>query len=238
MENSELLKHALLIILGHYGSGKTNLALNCTRAMRLQGRQPTLIDLDVVNPYFRSTEFQDFAEEEGVTIIGPVFGNTALDAPSLSPAIEPAIRHASFECPVIVDVGGDPDGARALVRYAPTIEAHEDVLLVVVVNTRRPETRTAEDNKNLIDSLVGQSGLTLDGIVGNTHLAEFTTPDVIEGSLSVLEELSELSKLPVLAVTVPKELQQEGTLLQGDKLQSLNTELLLPVERIVKTVWQ
>lgn len=223
--------HALLVILGHYGSGKTNLALNIAVKLRKLGRCPLLVDLDIVNPYFRTTDYQELALHEDIKILGPALGNSNLEAPSLAPGVDAALRHASLEQPVIVDVGGDPDGARALARFAPTINGVANKIVIAVVNAKRPETQTLRENLRMLGELSDISALSIDGLVGNTHLAEFTTHKTAQDSLPLLEELAHESGIPLLAVTVPASLtSQEGDCLQG--------ESALPVERLVTTPWQ
>ncbi|MDR3315929.1 MAG: hypothetical protein LBS98_05590, partial [Coriobacteriales bacterium] len=113
----------LTLITGHYGAGKTNLALNVARGLRADYERVTLIDLDIVNPYFRCSDNLGFLQAFNIDLLGPVYGTDApnLDAPSLSPGIGEAMQQASEAHAVVVDVGGDPDGARALARYEPSI---------------------------------------------------------------------------------------------------------------------
>lgn len=241
-------KYALIVILGHYGSGKTNLALNLALKLRDAGRSPTLVDLDVVNPYFRSTDYEDLATSAGISLIGPVFGSSNLDAPSLSPGIDGVITGASLDAPVILDVGGDTDGARALARYLPSIRLAKDKVILAVVNTRRPDTQSVDENLAMLEGLSAATGLGIDALVGNTHLAEFTTRQTVLDSLPVLEGLSAASGIPLVTVTVPagpyaKGAPQGEGLQEGDTLQESGTDAegempLLPVERLVKTVWQ
>ncbi|MDR2035574.1 MAG: hypothetical protein LBP91_02735 [Coriobacteriales bacterium] len=221
-------KYALLVVLGHYGSGKTNLALNLAKKLSDLGRPPLVVDLDVVNPYFRTTDYQELTDREGIEVVGPVFGNSSLDAPSLAPGIDSMIREASLQRPVILDVGGDPDGARALVRYAPEIRSVENRLTLLVVNARRPESQQVEDNLMMIGAISGMTNLPIEALIGNTHLAEFTTFETIEQSLELLEELSTISRLPLMAVTIPAGL----TVPPGSE------DLYLPIERLVRTSWQ
>lgn len=260
MAANELLQHALVIVIGHYGSGKTNLSLNLARMLKAQGKQPTLVDLDVVNPYFRSTDYQELTEHEDIPIVGPVFGKSNLDAPSLPPAVDTTIQQAHIDAPVIVDVGGDPDGARALARYVPSIERVDDALVVVVVNTRRPETKSLEDNLAMIKQLEKQTGLTVSGMVGNNHLAESTTLELALEAESLLKTLAKQSKRKLLAITVPAEAIEDPSATdktherlspsqtatnggspvdeKGARVVEFDDALLLPVTRLVKTVWQ
>jgi len=217
---------ALFVILGHYGSGKTNLSLNLARKLKELGREPLVVDLDIVNPYFRSTDYQELMEAEGVRVMGPALGRLNLDLSSLAPGIDTIIENATLAQPVIVDVGGDPDGARALVRYIPAINKVESKLVLLVVNLRRPETQGIEDNLTMIEELIKTTSLPIDALIGNTHLAEFTTLETVEQSLPILEELSLGSKLPLIAVTLPESFESR-----------MNTPFF-PIERLVKTNWQ
>jgi len=220
--------YALLVILGHYGSGKTNLSLNLAKKLKGLGKSPVLVDLDVVNPYFRSTDYQDLMDAEGIRVVGPVFGGSSLDVPSLAPGIDALIESATLEEPVILDIGGDPDGARALVRYTPCINKVESRLVIMLVNTRRPETQTLQDNLQMLQEITATTSLAIDGFIGNTHLAEFTTLETIEQSIPLLKQLSSKTGIPLVAVTMPNELSQ----------QIKNQEVYLPIERLVKTNWQ
>lgn len=226
-------QYALLVILGHYGSGKTNLALNLALKLKRIGRDPLLVDLDVVNPYFRTSDYLALTSAEGIRVTGSVFANSSLDAPSLAPGIDSKIMEASLAHPVILDIGGDPDGARALVRYSAAIEQVQNKLVLLVVNSRRPETMSLEGNLEMIAEIQATSGLTLAGIIGNSHLAEFTTPEIIEASLPLLEELANRSAIPLVAVTtscsVDASLQEQA----GKRAYEL-----LSIERLVKTGWQ
>jgi hypothetical protein len=221
----------LIVILGHYGSGKTNLALNIAKYYSKYKRTPLLIDLDVVNPYYRSTDFAEFAQEQGVELTGPIFGASNLDAPSLAPGIDSRILEASSEPPVIIDVGGDPDGARALARFATAVQAKPDALVLYVVNFRRPETATVEQNLQLIAELEQSSHLSVTALIGNTHLQDDTDATLIETSFAPLQELAEQSNLPIAAIAVTDELVAE---LEGASPPAP----LLPISRIVKNSWE
>lgn len=233
----QLKNSALLVILGHYGSGKTNLALNLALQLKDLGRTPLLVDLDVVNPYFRSTDYSELVESNGIGITGPVYGKSNLDAPSLAPGIDSKIAEASVDAPVIVDVGGDADGVRALARFVPAINKVKNKYVMAVVNTRRLETSTVEGSMQLLLELKTASAPSIDALIGNTHLAEHTTVATITQSLSTLQELSSTSGIPLVAVTVSEELYEQTAQELSETLQKSETKLL-PIKRFVKTVWQ
>jgi hypothetical protein len=225
----------LTLVIGHYGVGKTNLSLNIARALRAVAPRVTLVDLDIVNPYFRTTDNRDFLDACNVEVLGPVYGGSNLDTPSLPPGVDEALEGASDEHLVLVDVGGDPDGARALGRYAGTIAARP-YRMVYVANFRRPETATVAANLALLRGIEESSGLAVTALVGNTHLKEFTMAEDIVAAASLTHELAGEAHLPLLGVTAPVALvgQVEALLAAGG-----NDDICVyPVEALVTTPWE
>ncbi|MDR1421786.1 MAG: hypothetical protein LBI64_02855 [Coriobacteriales bacterium] len=226
----------LTIIVGHYGVGKTNLSLNIARDLRALGNKVTLIDLDIVNPYFRSTDNRDFVEQRGIRLLGPVHGATNLDTPSLPPGINEALSAAGEGHAVIVDVGGDPDGARALGRYAAHIKAlpHR---MVDVVNFSRPEMASVKDNLELLSATELTSGLAHTEIVGNTHLKNLTTAELILASVAPTIEFSQQAHLPLAGITAPRALVAELEALLAADIATIGVPVY-PVDVIVGTSWE
>ncbi|MCL2632268.1 MAG: hypothetical protein FWD45_04185, partial [Coriobacteriia bacterium] len=218
--------------------GKTNLALNLIdRWLRLH-KKLTLIDLDVVNPYFRSSDSAVWLEASGVKLLGPSLARSTLDTPSLAPGIDESIRSGSLDNPVLVDVGGDPDGARALSRYAESIRT-QSYELIYIANFNRPEVANAASALALMQAIEAQSGLAVTGIISNTHLKEFTSVEQIMSTMPALLELSELAELPVLVITAPEELASDlkqalDTWLPGQR----NSIPVLAMQQMVKTPWE
>ncbi|MCL1848032.1 MAG: ParA family protein [Coriobacteriia bacterium] len=198
----------LTIITGHYGVGKTNLSLNIARDLRLVTPRVTLVDLDVVNPYFRSTDNRGFLDTHGIQVLGPVYGASNLDTPSLSPGIDHAILDAGPGHAVIIDVGGDADGARALGRYAPKI-ALRPHRLIHVVNLRRPETASVEDNLQVLRDIETTAGLKVTGIIGNTHLKELSTAVDIVAAVRPTCAVAKAAGIPLTSIAVPRALANE-----------------------------
>ena len=184
--NKILTEKQYLVLTGNYGSGKTELALNL--AMQYADKfRTTLVDLDIVNPYFRSGEKAEEMEKAGIRMLMPTFAMTTVDIPAL-----PAEIQSVFEVPsdkVIFDVGGDDTGAAALGRYYPSFSARRDqTAVMLVVNCMRPLTQNMEDIIDLALRIENRGRLKIDAIINNTNLADQTEPEMVEaGEKTVLE---------------------------------------------------
>ena len=190
----------ITVVTGHYGSGKTNFSANLAIKLAAEGKKVTVADLDIVNPYFRSADFAELFREKNVTLAAPMFANTNLDIPAISFDLE---RIAEEDGYLIVDVGGDEDGAAALGRYANGFSAHSDNIEVVyVVNMYRYLTGTAEGAVQFMNEIAYASRLKHTAIVNNSNLAEETTAERIEASVPYAEKICELTGLPLLYTVV------------------------------------
>ena len=185
----------LTLFAGHYGSGKTNLALNWAYALRREGLPVTVADLDIVNPYFRTKDAAAALERAGIGLISSAYANTNLDVPAMPKEIYSLVdgrdRHG------VLDIGGDDRGALALGRYAPAIREENDYEMLLVVNRARPLTRTAADTLAVAREIETACGLAFTAIVNNTNLGAETTAEDVLSSLSYAEELSHLTGLSV-----------------------------------------
>ena len=167
-----------LVLTGNYGSGKTELALNLALQFSQKFRT-TLVDLDIVNPYFRSGEKADEMRRAGVRMLMPTYAMTTVDIPAL-----PAEIQSVFEVPsdrVIFDVGGDDTGAAALGRFYPSFIAHrEQTRMLFVINCMRPLTREADEIIDLAERIQNRGRLKIDMLINNTNLADMTEPEMVE----------------------------------------------------------
>jgi hypothetical protein len=229
----------LTIITGHYGVGKTNLSLNIVRDLSVVLPRVTLVDLDIVNPYFRSTDNRAFLDACGVELFGPVHGASNLDTPSLSPGIDEAIRTAGAKRVVLIDVGGDPDGARALGRFSAAI-AERPHRLMFVVNLNRPETASLAENLELLRGIEETSGLAVTEIFGNTHLKEHTTVADILSAAAGTRALADAAGLPLVGITAPRALATEvvGAMNAAADASQLASTPVYPVDLIIGTPWE
>lgn len=187
--------HRLSIITGHYGTGKTEFAVNLALAMAGAGDQVMLADLDIVNPYFRSRERRALLEEAGVRLISTSQACSDADVPALPAELLTILENRDIRG--VLDIGGDPVGARVLARFQPKI-VPEDHQLIYVLNANRPEVRSAERAVAYLRGIEATTGLTCTGIVNNTHLCGETTEAEIRKGAALAAAVSKETGIPVL----------------------------------------
>lgn len=199
------------VIVGHYGAGKTNFTINLALDLRAAGHAVTVVDLDVVNPYFRASEQRVVLEEAGARLIAPVFSEaaTSLDVPSLTGRIDSALRDSAGEGYVLVDAGGDDVGATALGRYARLISAREYAMLYVANRFRNLVAEPTDALVNLRE-IEAASHLRVTALANNSHLKASTDEDVMRSGLEYATKLAELSGLPIVCTTAPEELASDS----------------------------
>ncbi len=194
----------ITVFSGHYGSGKTNVALSVALDLARSGQSVTVADLDIVNPYFRTKDSARELEKAGIELICSDYANTNVDIPALPQSMYAITDDRSRK--VVVDLGGDDRGALALGRLAPAILEENDFDLFAVINMFRPLTKTAEETVGVMKEIEAASGLRFTGLVNNSNLGEETTPETVLSSLPYAEETARLTGLPIVMTTVEKEL--------------------------------
>ena len=185
----------LTLFAGHYGSGKTNIAVNYALHLAKEGKKVCIADLDIVNPYFRTKDSAEELAEAGVALISPQYANSNVDLPALPAESYRLVQDKSIHG--IMDIGGDDRGAYALGRFVPYIREENDYRMVFVANCCRPLTRTPEDALEIMREIEAACGLQFTCIVNNSNLGPETTPETVTDSLPFVQKLSELSGLPV-----------------------------------------
>ena len=218
--NHSTLKR-ISIITGHYGSGKTNIAVNMALDMKKSGKNVTIVDLDIVNPYFRTADFQSLLESQGITVITPTFANTNLDIPSLPASVNTVFNDADNY--VIIDVGGDDAGGIALGRYANLIK-QSDYDLYYVINECRYLTKDADEAISLLSEIESVTRVRATKLINNSNLGEQTTLDTVVHSLEFATHVSAETSLPISFHCINKNLDADGY-------------DFYPVDIFVKTVW-
>lgn len=197
----------ITLLCGHYGSGKTNIAVNLALDAKRRYDKVTIADLDIVNPYFRSVDSRDLMEQNGIRVICSEYANTNLDAPALPQEMYALVDDKSAH--VIIDVGGDDRGALALGRIRDAILAENDYEMYLVANRFRPLTRTAEETVEVMREIEAASGIRFTGILNNSNLGAETDEEVILSSVGYAEEISRLAGIPVVAAFADGEIAKK-----------------------------
>ena len=202
-------QHPVLLITGHYGSGKTNVAVNLAEQLvKNEGKQAVLLDFDIVNPYFRAADNQKELEEMGVRCLIPEYANSNVDIPSLPAEIRSVFDSDRNET-AIFDVGGDDAGATALAVYAAQIRK-KGYEMLYVVNCYRPLTATPEEAAALLTEIEARSRLKATAIVNNSNLGSATTKETVDDSRAYAEKVCALTGLPLAFTSAFTPFASEG----------------------------
>ena len=216
MDNHALNKRVTLFC-GHYGSGKTNIAVNWAMRLAKQGDKVAIADIDVVNPYFRTKDSSDELTAAGVEVIAIPFANTSVDLPSLPAEVYGLVQR--YDKKVVMDIGGDDRGAYALGRYRPYILEEGNFANLFVVNFYRPLTRCAREAYEVFREIEAAAQIPFTGIVNNSNIGEETTlSDVLKTSL-LADELSALCGVPVVMTTAEERICKDSADIFPLKLQ-------------------
>ena len=195
MRADAICTHRVSIITGHYGTGKTEFAVNLALQLAGLNHQVMVADLDIVNPYFRSRERRDLLQEAGIRLISSSQACSDADVPALPAELLTILENRDITG--VLDIGGDPVGARVLARFNDKI-VPEDYQLIYVLNANRPEVRTAEAAIAYLRGIEATTGLVCSGIVNNTHLCGETTEEEIRKGAALAAEVSKETNIPVL----------------------------------------
>ncbi len=205
------------LFAGHYGSGKTNLAVNWALGLKKQGGRVVIADLDIVNPYFRTKDSAALLEENGIEVVSPEFANSNVDLPALPAELYGVVQNRQRYA--VMDIGGDDRGAVALGRYAPYILEENDFEMIFVANFMRPLTLTPADALEVMREIEQAGGIPFTSIVNNTNLGPLTEPETVLSGLEKCRELSALCGLPILFTSARRDIASK-----------LNISPLLPID--------
>ena len=210
------------LLSGHYGSGKTNIAVNIALELKKHRDNVAIADLDIVNPYFRTKDSQAELENAGIRFICSEYANTNLDIPALPQQMYSITDDQTLTA--VMDIGGDDRGALALGRYTPAIIEENNYDMLLVVNRFRPLTPDAESTVEIMREIEAAGGLPFTGIINNSNLGDETTPEDVLSSVEYAEKISSLTGLPVKMTTVRAEIYNQLT----DKVPDLFPLTLQP----------
>lgn len=218
----------IIVVTGHFGSGKTNFSAALALSLAAKGEKVTVVDFDLVNPYFRTADFKEAFAKRGITLRAPDYANTNVDIPSVQFDLGGLAAGEGF---LIIDVGGDEDGAVALGRYSHVLNSYaetNELDMLGVVSFRRYLTRSAEDAEQYLRGIERASRMKLTHIVNNTNLGMESTPEMIAASLPLCDDLAKRMNLPVACVTVPDFIEPPA---------ELPDELRMQVPVVVRLPW-
>ena len=195
------LDHRLTIILGAYGSGKSEISVNMALSQRkaLPDRKLLIADLDIVNPFYRSSDCASVLEEAGIRLVTPMYAGSNVDAPVLPPDMYVIFDDESYTG--VFDIGGEDMGALVLGSLKKRIE-NTDVVIYMAVNTLRPFTSDAEQIVIMTNELASAAGFKINGYLNNTNLLEETTSQMLAEGESKILEASAITGIPLIASCV------------------------------------
>lgn len=200
-------KKRITVFAGHYGSGKTNIAVNYALELKKEHSNVAIADLDIVNPYFRTKDSSDVLNENKIRLISSEYAGTNVDVPALPSETYAITSDKSIQA--VIDVGGDDRGALALGRYASLISEENNFEFIFVINKYRPLTKTPEDAIEVMREIEDAAKLKFTGIVNNSNVGEETTKEDILSSLPYAEKVSKLSGLDICFTAVKESLYEE-----------------------------
>ncbi len=186
------MENKLIVVIGAFGSGKSEYSINLAKEIKERKGNVALVDLDVVNPYFRSRDVREKFQEKDIEVIAPEGEFKHADLPMISPRIMGAIQN--YDKTVILDVGGDPAGCRAMARFIPNIKKR-GYEMHLVINTKRPFTSDEKGIFEMLDMLESASKLEVTHLFCNTNLMEETSARMIEEGVKIIDNVAKEKKI-------------------------------------------
>ncbi len=238
-----LSQRPINIVVGHYGSGKSEFSVNYAMALSAEGHKTAIVDLDIANPYFRSREKQALLESKGISVYSNTFGyDITADLPAISAGIKAPLEDK--DCRTVLDVGGNAEGARILNQFSKyfsreipgedfAVGKHTDIFCVI--NGNRYETRTLDSAIEHIHSIEQEIHLKVTGLINNTHmLRETTCADVLKG-YDLCQQISKILQIPLLTNCCKRDLVEE--LKQKITDEQIKGFYIFPIDMILREEW-
>lgn len=217
----------ITIFVGHYGSGKTEVAVNYAVKLKNEGNDVIIVDLDIVNAYYRTKDNEKMLNDIGIEVISPTYANTNVDIPSLPAELLKVFADKSKK--IVFDVGGDDAGATALGRFFSYF-SQENYQMYCVINTKRPLTDTKENIIIIIDEINCNSRLAVTGLINNTNLSyETETDDILSGEI-IVKSVSNEKNLPFIFTSLKEE--------YVDEYKTKSDSELFPIKKYLNLPWQ
>lgn len=197
----------IVLLAGHYGSGKTNIAVNLAFSLKKSRERVAVADIDIVNPYFRSKDSVQDLEAAGIRMIASEYAGTNVDVPALPQEVYSIIDDR--ELSAVIDLGGDDRGALAMGRWRDAILEENNYEMLFVINRFRPLTRDPESAMEVMHEIETASGMKFTAVVNNSNIGNETTAEDVLGSQDYAKEVCRLSGLPLKMTTVHENLYEE-----------------------------
>ena len=194
----------LVLLSGHYGSGKTNIAVSLAFALKKQRDRVAIADIDIVNPYFRTRDSKEELEQAGIRLISSEFASSNVDLPALPQDVYAITDDTGLSA--VIDIGGDDRGALALGRWRDAILAEDNYEMLFVINKFRPLTSDPESTLEVMREIEFAAKMKFTSVVNNSNLGNETTPENVLGSMAYANAVCELSGLPLKMTTVHESL--------------------------------
>jgi len=223
-----MFEKRISIFTGHFGSGKTEVAVNYALKTAEKNEKTAIVDFDIVNPFFRTADVKKYLESKGILVLTPLYANTNVDMPSLPSEIYSMFEKKEYK--VILDVGGDDLGARVLSRYNEHI-VQDDYVMYFVINTRRPMTLSEKGIEEMISDIEGSSRLKVGQLVNNTNLLGETTSKIIAEGGKMIEKVSEKLNIPLGFISGMSEALKGLDAYPGIERLAMEKHILLPWDR-------
>ena len=223
----EFNNNKLYIFVGHFGSGKTEVAANFALELKRYTEKVNIIDMDIVNPFFRAVDLKSYLNSQGISVIASQYAGTNLEMPSIPQNIPLILNDPNSK--TILDIGGDDLGARILGSYREYI-LDQEYRMFGVVNVRRPRTDTVQKIKSMIEQIEKTSKIKINALINNTNLANETTVEDIVQGYKVLEKVSNELNIPIAFSCINKELLSEVKEVIGSESLIHRIKIVLPWE--------
>lgn len=218
------------IFTGHFGSGKTEVAVNYAMKMAEAGYRTAIVDFDIINPYFRTADAKDALEEQNIKVILPMYANTNVDIPAIPPEIYSLFEDKDTK--VVLDVGGDDLGAKAVSRFKEEIVS-DDYEMFFVVNTKRIMTDSPEKIAEMIAIIEDGANIKVTKLVNNSNLLEETTPEIIQEGNLIISQVSEKTGIPIAITAGMEEVisKMKNSDMGNTEILSMRKQIHLPWNR-------
>ncbi|QNU65643.1 hypothetical protein EHE19_011995 [Ruminiclostridium herbifermentans] len=218
------------IFTGHFGSGKTEVAVNYALKLAEADYKTAIVDFDIINPYFRTADAKEALEKNNIRVLLPKFANTNVDIPAIPAEVYSLFQDKTYK--VVLDVGGEDLGAKAVSRFKEEIIS-DDYEMFFVINTKRGMTDTPEKIYEMIAIIEEGANIKITKLVNNSNLLEETTPEIILHGNDIISEVSRKTGIPIAFTAGMEELINglNSYHLSGSEILSMKKQIFLPWDK-------